>query len=72
MDSLSQAALGAAIGEALLGKRIGKAGAIIGAGVATIPDLDVVLLLLLTNWRASASIVGIAIRCFFVLLGLLF
>lgn len=45
MDSLSQAALGAAIGEALLGKRIGKAGAIIGAGVATIPDLDVVLLL---------------------------
>lgn len=44
MDSLSQAALGAAVGEALLGKRIGKAGAIIGAGVATIPDLDVVLL----------------------------
>lgn len=43
MDSLTQAALGAAVGEAVLGKKIGSHGAIIGAVVATIPDLDVLL-----------------------------
>jgi inner membrane protein len=43
MDSLTQATLGAAIGEALLGKKMGNKGAVIGAIVATIPDLDVVL-----------------------------
>jgi inner membrane protein len=43
MDSITQAALGAAIGEATLGRKIGSKGAIIGAIVATIPDLDVVL-----------------------------
>ncbi len=45
MDSISQGVLGAAIGEALLGKKIGNKGALIGAMVATIPDLDVVLYL---------------------------
>jgi len=44
MDSLTQAALGAAIGEAVLGKRIGKYGAIAGAIIGTIPDLDVLLM----------------------------
>ncbi len=44
MDSLTQATLGAAIGEILLGKKIGSKGAILGAVIATIPDLDVVLL----------------------------
>lgn len=44
MDSITQAALGAAIGEVLLGRRIGNKGAIIGAIVATIPDLDIALL----------------------------
>lgn len=43
MDSLTQATLGAAIGEALLGKKIGNKGAILGAIIATIPDLDVAL-----------------------------
>jgi len=41
MDSITQAALGAAIGEATLGKHIGNKGAVLGAIVATIPDLDV-------------------------------
>ena len=45
MDSVTQGVLGAAIGEAILGKRIGNKGAIIGAVVATIPDLDVILYL---------------------------
>ena len=44
MDSLTQATLGAAIGEVILGKKIGSKGAILGAVIATIPDLDVALL----------------------------
>lgn len=43
MDSITQAALGAAIGEATLGRKIGNKAAILGAIVATIPDLDVLL-----------------------------
>lgn len=43
MDSITQGVLGAAIGEALLGKKIGNKGAIIGVIVATVPDLDVLL-----------------------------
>lgn len=43
MDSITQAALGAAIGQAVLGKRIGPKAALAGALVATIPDLDVFL-----------------------------
>ncbi|WP_310555086.1 metal-dependent hydrolase [Flavobacterium sp.] len=44
MDSLTQATLGGAIGELLLGKKTGKRGAIVGAIIATIPDLDVMLI----------------------------
>jgi inner membrane protein len=44
MDSITQAALGGAIGEAFLGRKIGYKASILGAVVATIPDLDVVLL----------------------------
>ena len=43
MDSITQAALGAAVGEAILGKKLGNKGAIIGAVIATIPDLDILL-----------------------------
>lgn len=45
MDSITQGVLGAAIGDAILGNKIGKKGAIIGAVIATIPDLDVILYL---------------------------
>jgi inner membrane protein len=43
MDSISQAALGAAIGHALLGEKLGKKASVLGAIVATVPDLDVIL-----------------------------
>lgn len=43
MDSITQAALGAAIGEATLGRKLGGKGAIVGATIATLPDLDVIL-----------------------------
>ena len=45
MDSITQAALGAAIGHSLISEKIGKKGALLGAIVATVPDLDVILYL---------------------------
>ncbi|MBB6459521.1 metal-dependent hydrolase [Flammeovirga kamogawensis] len=40
MDSLTQVVLGASVGEAVLGKKIGIKAAIFGAIAGTIPDLD--------------------------------
>ena len=42
MDSLTQIVLGAAVGEAVLGKKIGNRAMIWGAVAGTIPDLDIV------------------------------
>ena len=49
MDSITQAALGAIVGEAVAGKRIGNRALILGAVIATIPDLDIVLLMFTTD-----------------------
>lgn len=43
MDSITQFALGASIGEAVMGRRIGNRAALVGGLVATLPDLDVVV-----------------------------
>jgi inner membrane protein len=43
MDSLSQIVLGAAVGELLLGKKIGNKAQLLGAIGGTMPDLDVLL-----------------------------
>jgi len=43
MDSISQAALGAAVSYAVLGPHMGKRSLLIGAAVGTLPDLDVVV-----------------------------
>ncbi|MFP4096447.1 MAG: metal-dependent hydrolase [Cyclobacteriaceae bacterium] len=43
MDSLTQAVLGATVGEAVLGKKVGNKAPLWGAVAGTIPDLDVVL-----------------------------
>ena len=40
MDSITQFALGASIGEAVLGRKIGNRAPIIGGIIATLPDLD--------------------------------
>lgn len=40
MDSLTQIVLGAAVGEAVLGKKVGKKAMLYGAIAGTIPDLD--------------------------------
>lgn len=42
MDSLTQIVLGAAVGEVLLGKKLGNKAMLLGAIGGTIPDLDVI------------------------------
>lgn len=42
MDSLTQIVLGAAVGEAVLGKKVGNRAMLWGAIAGTIPDLDVI------------------------------
>ena len=69
MDSLTQAALGAAIGEAFLGKKIGNKGAVIGAVVATIPDLDVALYLFYDKFQMLSIHRGYSHSILFSLLG---
>ena len=41
MDSLTQAVLGATVGEAVAGPRIGRRAALWGAVAGTLPDLDI-------------------------------
>jgi inner membrane protein len=43
MDSITQAALGAAVGEALLGKKLGNRALLWGMLFGTLPDLDVLI-----------------------------
>jgi len=45
MDSITQIVLGAAVGDAVLGKKIGNRAMVWGAIAGTIPDLDVLFLL---------------------------
>jgi inner membrane protein len=42
MDSLTQIVLGAAVGEAVLGRKVGNKAMLYGAIAGTIPDLDVI------------------------------
>jgi inner membrane protein len=49
LDSLSQIVLGAAVGEIMLGKRIGNKAQLLGAIAGTIPDLDVFLTMASTD-----------------------
>jgi len=49
MDSITQATLGAAVGEAVLGKKMGNKAILMGAIAGTIPDLDVLSRLFLDH-----------------------
>ena len=69
MDSLTQATLGAAIGEAVLGKKIGNKGAILGAVVATIPDLDILLYLFYDKFEMLSIHRGFSHSILFSILG---
>ena len=71
MDSITQGVLGAAIGEAILGKEIGNKAAIIGAIVATVPDLDVVLYLFYNKFEMLSIHRGFSHSIAFSILGAL-
>jgi inner membrane protein len=71
MDSITQAVLGAAIGEAVLGKKIGNKGAIVGAVIATIPDLDVLFYLFYDKFEMLSIHRGFSHSILFSILGTL-
>lgn len=54
MDSLTQITLGAAVGEVILGKKLGNRAMVWGAVAGTIPDLDVVANLVTDDISALA------------------
>ena len=53
MDSITQIVLGAAVGEAILGKKVGNKAILWGAIAGTIPDLDVLANFVVTSVRAD-------------------
>lgn len=52
MDSLTQIVLGAAVGDAVLGKKIGNKAMLYGAIAGTIPDLDIISSIFVETSRA--------------------
>jgi len=73
MDSLTQIVLGAAVGEAALGKKVGNRAMLYGAVAGTIPDLDVVSRYVVDTVTALEWHRGFTHSIFFsVVFGLLF
>jgi len=69
MDSITQAVLGAAIGQSMLGNKIQKKGLILGAIIATIPDLDVILYLFYDSYEMLSIHRGISHSILFSFIG---
>lgn len=65
LDSLSQAALGAAVGYAIGGKRLGRAALAAGAIAGTIPDLDTFALLPFDAYASWTHHRGVSHSLFF-------
>ncbi|MBU2974384.1 metal-dependent hydrolase [Zobellia sp. B3R18] len=68
MDSLTQIVLGAAVGEAVLGKKVGNKAMLYGAIAGTIPDLDVTARFLFDTVTATEIHRGFSHSIFFSLL----
>ena len=71
MDSITQGVLGATIGEAILGKKMGHKAAIAGAIIATLPDLDVLLYLVYDKYDMLSIHRGFSHSICFSLIGAL-
>lgn len=69
MDSISQFVLGAAVGEAVLGKRLGNKAMMWGGIAGTIPDLDVILSPFMSEVDALAFHRGISHSISFAIIG---
>jgi len=68
MDSLTQIALGAAVGEATLGSKVGKKAPLWGAALGTLPDLDVLANPFVSEMTALAIHRGVTHSLFFIVL----
>jgi len=69
MDSVSQIVLGAAVGEVVLGKKLGNKAMFWGAVGGTIPDLDIITKPLMTEVESLAFHRGISHSIFFAVVG---
>lgn len=65
MDTITQITLGAAVGEALLGKKIGNKAPLWGAALGIVPDLDVLITPFVSQVEALAIHRGITHSLFF-------
>lgn len=68
MDTVTQITLGAAVGEAVLGKKIGNKAPLLGAVFGVVPDLDVLVSPFVSEVQALAIHRGITHSLFFCLL----
>lgn len=68
MDSLTQFTLGAAVGELVLGKKVGRKAALWGGFAGTLPDLDVLADPFLTQIQALSFHRGISHSLLFTIL----
>ena len=68
MDSLTQIVLGAAVGEAVLGRKVGNKAMLWGAIAGTIPDLDVFIKLFADPITSTELHRGISHSLFFSML----
>ena len=68
MDSLTQIVLGAAVGEVCLGKKLGNKAMVWGAIAGTVPDLDIIGNLFLSQLDALAFHRGISHSIFFAIM----
>ncbi len=68
MDSLTQIVLGAAVGEAVLGKKVGNKAMLYGAIAGTIPDLDIIARYFTDTVTAIELHRGISHSIFFAIL----
>lgn len=68
MDTLTHTLLGAAIGEAILGKKIGRKAMFYGALISNLPDIDVLGILFLSDSQQLLFHRGITHSFFFVVL----
>ena len=69
MDSLTQIVLGAAVGEVVLGKKLGNRAMVWGAIGGTIPDLDIIVNLFADDMTALAAHRGLSHSLFFAFVG---
>ena len=68
MDSLTQIVLGGAVGEAVLGKKVGNKAVLWGALAGTIPDLDVLTKYFVDEIRANELHRGFSHSLFFCII----